>query len=141
MRPPVEQTLVAHGSNQPGLRVADGLAMVDQGEEGLLEDVFRILWRDAVALKLRFEARPDLLQEDVERSIGLLMVQGAHLTRKLLNSGYTTTMLEAKSSSSLHSPGPVGSAASRCRPSAGPRRSRSLAECLRQARSAPRAGP
>ena len=45
---PVQQTLVADGAEQPGLRVADSVAVVDQGEQGLLQDVFGVLRRDSV---------------------------------------------------------------------------------------------
>jgi hypothetical protein len=56
------------------------MAMMDESEESLLEDVLGILRRNAVANKQRLQARPDIPQKLFEGNVDLKVVQGTHLS-------------------------------------------------------------
>src|ERR1700733_8085815 len=79
--PPVEQTLFADGTDQPGLRIADSIAVVDQGEQGLLEDVFGVLRGYSVIGEQGFQASPRPLETTLKRRLDLGLVQCTHLPK------------------------------------------------------------
>jgi hypothetical protein len=81
---PVQAALVAQGAEQPRLGVADVLPLVDQRQQGLLEDVLGVLRRDPVARKEHLETRLDPVEELLQRCLEAGTVQSAHCIHSTL---------------------------------------------------------
>src|SRR6185295_10703147 len=64
--PPIQQALVAEGSEQPGLRVPHSIIAIEERQQGLLQDVLRILRGDLVVGEQDFKARTNLRQKALE---------------------------------------------------------------------------
>jgi len=63
---PIHQAVSFHRAKQPFFRIQDSLPLVQQGEEGLLEDVLRVLTGDTVIREKPFQLGFDCLQEILE---------------------------------------------------------------------------
>src|SRR5262249_53215644 len=88
---PVQQALVAQSADQPRFRVADGVTLIDQGQECLLQDVFRVLRRDTIVGEQRLHARPHRLEKLIQTALSLGGVRCGHSYQLRLSSWYATT--------------------------------------------------
>src|SRR5262249_24115179 len=66
---PVDDAAVRQGRQQPGFRIADAPRLRDHDEEGLLQEVVRVLERDAMAPEYPLELGLDVMQDLFERRL------------------------------------------------------------------------